>query len=187
MRKGIVGALAVAAVGALGWATAWAEVQSTREAGTPNVTTSQITGEVAYIDGNYLIAKMQPSGRYRGFNVRPGQEFMVDGQKKSIGDLKTGTVLTATVVTTEQPTTVRTTNVLNGTVWWVSGDYVILTHENGENHEYNVPDAYKFMVEGKPASVRDLKKGMKVQATKIVEEPVTEISTKVVVTGKAPK
>lgn len=67
------------------------------------------------------------------------------------------------------------------------GNYVILTNEKGENHEYNVPESYQFTVSGKPASVRDLKKGMKVQAVKIVEEPVTEISTKVAVTGKAPK
>ena len=40
---------------------------------------------------------------------------------------------------------------------------------------------------GKPATVRDLRKGMKVQAAKIVEEAATEISTKVTVTGKAPK
>ena len=187
MRKTVTGIVAVAAVAAFGWAPVQAQVESKREAGAPKVTTSQVTGEVAYVEGNYLVAKMQPSGHYRGFNVRPGQEFVVDGQKLKIGDLKTGTVLTATAVTTERPMISRTYDVLNGTVWWASGNYVILTNEKGENHEYTVPESYKFMVEGKPASVRDLKKGMSVQATKIVEEPVNEISTKVVVTGKAPK
>ena len=43
------------------------------------------------------------------------------------------------------------------------------------------------MVEGKPATVHELKPGMKVSATKIVEEPQTEISTETVITGKAPK
>ncbi len=81
----------------------------------------------------------------------------------------------------------RTYDVLDGTVWWVSGNYVILTNAKGENHEYNVPETYKFTVAGNPATVHDLKKGMKVQAVKIVEEPFTEISTKVVVTGKAPR
>ena len=37
------------------------------------------------------------------------------------------------------------------------------------------------------ASVEDLRPGMKVTATKIVEEPHTEISTQSVVTGQAPK
>jgi hypothetical protein len=50
------------AFAAFGWAPAWAQVESKREAGMPKVTTSQITGEVVYIEGNYLIAKMQPSG-----------------------------------------------------------------------------------------------------------------------------
>ena len=73
MRKMVTGIVAVAAVAAFGWAPASAQVESKREAGTPKVTTSQITGEVVYLEGNYLIAKMQPSGQYRGFNVRPGQ------------------------------------------------------------------------------------------------------------------
>jgi len=50
-----------------------------------------------------------------------------------------------------------------------------------------VPDSYRFMVEGKPASVQDLRQGMKVSATKIVEEPQTEISTQTVITGSSPK
>ena len=67
-----------------------------------------------------------------------------------------------------------------------SGD-VILTLANGENKEYKVPDSFRFVVEGKPASVHELKQGMKVTATKIIEEPQTEISTETKVTGKAPK
>ena len=144
MRKRVTGMVAVAALAAFGWAPAWAQVESKREAGMPKVTTSQITGEVVYVEGNYLIAKMQPTGHYRGFNVRPGQEFPVDGQKMKIGDLKTGTVLTATAVTTERPMVARTHDVLNGTVWWATGNYVVLTDEKGENREYNVPESYKF-------------------------------------------
>jgi hypothetical protein len=187
MKKTVTGIVTVVAVAVFGWAPAWAQVESKREEGMPKVTTSQVTGEVVYIEGNYLLAKMEPSGHYRVFNVRPGQEFSVDGQKMKIGDLKTGTVLTATAVTTERPMVARTHAVMNGTVWWASGNYVILTDEKGENREYTVPESYQFTVGGQPASVRDLKKGMRVQATKIVEEPVTELSTKVVGTGKAPK
>ena len=43
------------------------------------------------------------------------------------------------------------------------------------------------MVEGKPASVSELKQGMNVSATKIVEVPRTEISETTVITGKSPK
>jgi hypothetical protein len=72
-------------------------------------------------------------------------------------------------------------------VWYAQGNYVVLTLENGENKEYKVPESFRFNVEGKPASVHELKKGMKVTATKIVEEPQTEISSETAITGKAPK
>ena len=148
---------------------------------------AKMTGEVVWVQGNWLAAKMQPNGNISVFNVQPGREFMIDGQLKHIGDLKPGTVLSATVITTTQPVTARTTSSLNGTVWYASGNYVILTLENGENKSYNVPESVRFMVEGKPASVRELRQGMKVSATKIVEEPRTEISTNTTITGKAPK
>jgi len=92
-------------------------------------------------------------------------------------------VLTATVTTTTQPVTVRTTAVVNGTVWYASGNTVILTLENGENRSYNVPDSYRFVVEGKPASVRDLRQGMKVTGEKVTAQPTTEVSSTTVVKG----
>ena len=155
--------------------------------GAAHVTSARMTGVVDWVQGNTLVAKMQPHGDYRVFDVQPGREFMIDGQTKHIGDLKPGTVLTATVTTTTRPVTVRTTSVLNGTVWWVQGNYVVLTLENGENHEYHVPASFKFVVEGKPATVSELKRGMKVSATKIVEEPHTELASNTVITGKSPK
>jgi hypothetical protein len=155
--------------------------------GSAQVVKSTLKGEVALVDGNQLLVRMQESGRYRYFSIRPGQQFIIDGQPKLIGDLKPGTTLTATIFTTTQPVTVRTTSAVNGAVWYASGNYVILTLENGETHEYNVPPAYKFIVEGKPASVGELRKGMKVSGTKIVEEPRTEISTEGFITGQAPR
>ena len=157
----------------------------------PGTTTSDITakltGEVVAVKGNWLLAKMEPGGRYSVFEVQPGREFMIDGQKKLIGDLQPGTVLTATVITKTTPVTVRTTSTLNGTVWYASGNHVILTLESGQNKEYQVPESYKFIVEGQPKGVGDLRQGMKVTATKIVEEPQTELSTETVITGRAPK
>ena len=50
-----------------------------------------------------------------------------------------------------------------------------------------VPPSFRFVVEGKPASVSELRKGMKVSGEKVVEEPRTEIATKTVITGKAPQ
>jgi len=158
-----------------------------REPGTATETTSSITGEVVFVDKNWLLTKILPNGGYRWFDVQPGRQFNIDGQTKSIADLKVGTVLTAVIITKTQPVTIRTTSVLDGTVWYVAGNYVVLTLENGENREFNVPESFKFTVSGKPATVQDLRKGMKVSATKIVAEPQTEISEKVMVTGSAPK
>ena len=166
-----------------------AQTKTTTESvkGAAHVTSTRMTGVVDWVQGNTLVARMQPNGHYHVFSVQPGREFVIDGQTRHIGDLKPGTVLTATVTTTTRPVTVRTTSALNGTVFWVQGNYVVLTLENGENHEYHVPASFKFVVEGKPASVSELKQGMKVSATKIVEEPYTELATNTVVTGKAPK
>ena len=156
-------------------------------AGAAQVVTEQITGEVVLVEGNWMLVRLQPNGQYRDFNIPPKRQFIIDGATKFIGDVKPGTVLTATATTTTQPITVRTTTVTNGTVWYVAGNYVIVTLENGEHREYVVPASYKFVVEGKPASVNELRKGMKVSGTKIVEEPRTDISTETTITGKAPK
>jgi len=112
----------------------------------------------------------------------------IDGRDLTVHDLKPGTTLNATVITTTTPITDRTTTVGTGTVWWVAGKTVIITLPNGENRTYNVKDDYKFNVEGNPnATVSDLKKGMKISAEKIVEEPRTEIASDTVVTGQAPR
>ena len=107
--------------------------------GAAQVTTEQMTGEVVWVQGNTLAARMLPLGSYSVFNVKPGREFVIDGQTRHIGDLKLGTVLTATVITTAQPVTVRTTSNLKGRVWWVQGSYVVLTLANGENKDTTSP------------------------------------------------
>ena len=163
--------------------------KTTEKTGTAKVTTSQMTGEVVLVDGNNLLVRMQPGGQYRIFNVQPTRQFMIDGQPKSIRELTPGTILTAAITTTEQPVTDRTTTVTNGTVWFVdkSSNHLIVTLENGENRSYDVPNGFKFTVEGKPTTIEDLRQGMKLSATKIVSAPRTDMSTETVVTGKAPK
>ena len=183
-RRGIMICVAVfATVAGLGAQTS----TTSKEAGKTEVTTEQITGEVVLVDSNILLARMQPSGQYRMFNIQPGQQFTIDGKAKRLADLTPGTFLTATATTTAQPVTVRTTTVTNGTVWYVQGNYVIITLDNGDNREFNVPDSFTFTSEGKPATVKDLRKGMKVSATKIVAQPTTQISKEIVITGKGPK
>jgi hypothetical protein len=181
-RLGIMICVAVFAM-----ATGLGAQTKTKEAGKPEVTTEQITGEVVLVDKNVLLARMQPGGQYRMFNIQPSQQFVVDGKSKRLSDLTPGTVLTATALTTNQPVTVRTTTVTNGTVLWVQGNYVVLNLENGQTREFTVPESFTFTSDGKPATVKDLRKGMKISATKIVAEPTSEISKEIVITGKGPK
>jgi hypothetical protein len=185
IRRIILAALAVFSI------TAGLDAQTSttqRTTGAKQVSeANSVTGTVISVEGNLLLVRMEPKGYYQFFNVPPGRQFFIDGQPKMLSDLHPGTILTATVITTTQPVTERTTTVTNGTVWYASGDYVVLTLANGETRDYTVPPSVQFMVDGKPATVKDLKKGMRVSATKIVEQPKAEFSTTVIVTGKFPK
>jgi len=64
---------------------------------------------------------------------------------------------------------------------------MMVTLENGENKQYEVPDGFVFDVDGKKLSAMELRPGMKLVGTKVVEEPVTVITQDVVVKGTAPK
>jgi hypothetical protein len=185
IRPAVLGFVAVISLGAA--LQAQTTTTSKEAVGTAGYSTSKMTGDVVTVDGTNLLVKMQPGGELRFFNVPPGRQFMIDGQNKLVGDLKPGTHLTAMVITKTQPLTVRTMSTISGTVWYVQGNYVILTLSNGQSREFNVPESYRFTVDGKPASVADLRKGMKVTGTKIVAESETDISTETVVTGTAPK
>ncbi len=153
--------------------------------GAPILKTEQLEGTVIQIEGNHLAVEML-TGEVRMFDVPESRRFIVDGKELSVGELKPGTKLKATVTTTTTPVTDRTTTVGSGKVWWVSGNTVILTLPNNENREYKVQDSYRFIVEGRKASVHDLRKGMIISAEKIVEEPRMEIASNTVVTGQAP-
>lgn len=179
-----------ASVAALSLAVS-ASAQATKTAetvpGAAKVTTTQLKGEVAYLQGDYLIAKMTPGGGYRLFQLRPGKTATIDGVVMPLNKVAIGTVLTAYVTVTERPMVDRTITTLKGTVWHSSPTTVILTLENGENHQYDVPSGLKFNVDGKMLEAMELRAGMKVTATKIVEAQRSEITESNVVTGVAPK
>lgn len=148
--------------------------------------TDQLSGTVVAVDGNTLVVKMA-SGDLRTFSPPESRRFVVDGKELSLRELKPGTKLKATVTTTETSVTDRTTTVGTGKVWYVAGPNVILTLPNGENRQYKVGKDYKFNVNGQPATVFELRKGMTVSAEKIVEVPRVELASNVTVTGTAPE
>jgi hypothetical protein len=112
---------------------------------------------------------------------------MIDGKSVTLKELQPGTKLTATTTTTTTPVTERTTTIGSGKVWYVSGNTVIVTLPDKENHVYTVDDNFKFTVNGRAAGVHDLRKGMTVSAQRIVEEPITQVAQNTVVTGQAAK
>ena len=156
-----------------------------RMKGSANVSTAQVRGEVVQVEGNDLLVKLS-TGEMKTFRVPAARRFLIDGRELTVHDLRPGTTLTATVRTTTTPVTVRTRSTVSGKVWYVSAPNVILTLPNGENKQYKVKENVKFMVEGRPGTVFDLRKGMNVSAEKIVEEPDSEITTDTSVVGNAP-
>jgi hypothetical protein len=166
-----------------------AQVSQSKETvpgGTAKVVTSQVHGELVAKGSNWLIAK-DTHGNYKLYNVQAGRKAIVDGVSKGLDELQMGTMLTSTATTTETPLVNRTTTITQGKVFWASPKSIIVTLENGENKQYAVPDGFKFDVDGKQISAMELRPGMKLTGTKIVEEPVTVITKDVVVTGVAPK
>ena len=170
-------------------ATVAAQTTQTKETvpgGAPKVTTVELKGEVVATGSTWLIAK-DAAGVYHVYDVKPGRKAIVDGVPKTVDQLRPGTMLTAKYTTTETPLVTRTTKITKGTVFWASSTLLIATLENGENKEYQVPSDFKFDVEGKQLSTMELKPGMKLSATRIVEVPHSVITEDIMVTGTAPK
>jgi LPXTG-motif cell wall-anchored protein len=167
-------------------AIAAAQTTSTEKIeGSATVVKTQLSGVVEYTEGNTLVARM-PSGDLRTFTVKDTTKFIIDGKETPVSQLKPGTSLTATMVTTSTPIVERTTTNLTGTVWYVMGNTVILTLPDGKNKMYKAEPHYKFNVNGQEAEVSDLRKGMRISAEKIVEEPTTEVDSNTTVIGSAP-
>jgi hypothetical protein len=183
--RGVSTGLALMACAVFASAQDMPKTTTEKIAGAAQVGTERLRGTVQDVSGNDLIVKMA-NGSIREFHVPESRVFNIDGKQISVHDLKPGTTLSATVTTTITPVTDRTTTIGTGKVWYVAGNTVILTLPNGENKMYTVNDSYKFTVDGRPASVHDLRKGMTISAVKIVESERTEIATNTEVTGHAP-
>jgi hypothetical protein len=178
----LAGALSLAAL-ASARAT---QTKETVPGGPASAKTVQVKGELVAKGSNWLIAK-DPAGFYKVYAVQPGRKAIVDGVPTTLDQLKLGTMLTSTATTTETPLVDRTTTITQGTVFWAAPTSIIVTLDNGENRQYEVPEGFKFNVEGKQLEAMELRPGMKLTGTKIVEQPRVVITHDVVVTGTAPK
>jgi len=144
-------------------------------------------GEVLLVEGNDLFVKTE-DGSIRHFpNIPESDQITVDGKSVGIHELKPGMKLQRTITITTTPKTVTTVQSVTGKVFHVSApNSVILTLDDGTNQSFKIPKGQKFTINGNETDAFGLKKGMKVSATKIVEEPMTVVEHQRQVTGKMP-
>lgn len=180
-----VGALVLAFTVALN-----AQVQTNASTTTGTSTTHEVQvqrGEVLYVSGNNLVVKMEDGTERLFANIPDSARATVDGKPTGIHDLKPGMKLERTITVTKTPTVITTVQSVTGKVWQVMPpSWVILTLEDGTNQKFNIPKDQKFNIDGQMTDAWGLKKGMKVTATKVVEEPVDVYTHEHVVTGTTP-
>ena len=163
------------------------DTKTSTAAGKPKTEAVVERGEVVRIDGNDLLVRME-DGALRHFNNLPeSATVLVEGKKLGIHDLQPGMKLERTITTTTTPETVTTVQTVTGTVFHVAApNSVILRLEDGTNQTFNIPKGQKFTVNGEQTDAWGLKKGMKISATKVVEEPQTVVDHQKQVTGSMP-
>lgn len=153
----------------------------------PTVETSVDRAEVVAVEGNDLIVKMEDGSLRHIPNVPESDRITVDGKEIGIHEVKPGMKLERTIKTITTPKTITTVQSVTGKVWQITPPTsVILTLQDGTNQKFNIPKGQKFTVDGQLVDAWGLKKGMKVTATKIVEEAATELEHQKQVTGQMP-
>jgi hypothetical protein len=183
--------LSILAVGAVCLAfplnmNAQVQTETTTTVGHPTHEIQVDRAEVVAVSGDDLVLKME-DGSTRDVSVPANATATVDGKKIGIRDVKPGMKLQRTIVTTTTPKVVTTVQSVTGKVWYVRAPgVVILTLEDGTNQQFKIPKDQMFSVDGKMVDAWGLKKGMMVNATKVVVEPVNSISVKKQLTGTFP-
>jgi hypothetical protein len=143
-------------------------------------------GEVVYVAGNELVVKME-NGDLRHFSVPDNARATVDGKELGLQDLRPGMKLQRTITTTTTQKTVKTVRAGTGEVLNVMPPHsVVVRFEDGTVQQYKIPKDTKFTIDGQQKTAFELRKGMKISATRIVEAPAVEVSETRRVSGSAP-
>jgi LPXTG-motif cell wall-anchored protein len=144
-------------------------------------------GEVVWVNGNDLLVKMDDGSLRHFTNVPDSVRVTVDGKQLGIHDLQPGMKLERTITTTATPKTVTTVETVTGTVWRVvPPKSVTLKLEDGSMQRFTIPSGQKFMVNGQQTDAWGLRQGMKISATKVVEEPQMAVEQQRRLTGTMP-
>ena len=170
--------------------TASGQVQtktSTAVAGDATKSIKVERGTVVYVSGNSCVIKAE-DGTLRHFdNVPESVTVTVDGKQLNIHQIQPGMVIERQTITTSTPRTITTVQTVTGTIWQISPpSMVILTLADGKNQKFTIPKGQKFTVDGQQVDAFGLKKGMKIDAQKIVEQPEIVVSQQIKRTGIAP-
>jgi hypothetical protein len=186
VRKVIVAGVAALAISL----SAFAQVNSdtkTAPAGAPTRTVKVERGEVVYVSGNSCVIKAE-DGTLRHFdNVPDSVTVTVDGKQLNIHQIQPGMKVEKQTITTTTPRMITTIKTVSGKVFYVAPpSTVILTMENGKNQKFTIPKGQKFTINGQQTDAFGLKKGMKVDAQQVIEQPETVVAEEVKRTGIAP-
>ena len=166
--------------------SAQVETKTTTTAGHPTVVSSVERGEVMAVSGNDLIVRMADGSMRNYENVPDSARVTVDGKKLGLRDLKPGMKLQRTITTTSTPMTATTVQTVKGKVWFINPpSTIILTMEDNKNQQFKIPEGQKFSVEGKMVDAFEVRKGMIVSATKVVQVPSVSVTKSQTVTGEA--
>jgi hypothetical protein len=154
--------------------------------GSPTIETTVRNAQIVYVEGNDLVLKLE-NGKVEHLVIPASEKFNVEGHEVTVDDLKVGSKLTQTITTTATPRYVNTVRTIKGKVWHVNapGSMIISLPEGGNVH-YRVPSHAKFIINGKPKTVFDLRKGMMVEATIVTDSPETVVQSNKVSIAQAP-
>src|SRR5580700_6789072 len=189
-KKVALGLLAVGALCIAFTLTASGQVQTkttTAPEGAPTKTIKVERGTVVYVSGNSCVIKAE-DGTLRHFdNVPDSVTVTVDGKQLNIHQLQPGMTVERQTITTTTPKVVTTIKTVTGKVWFINPpNSVILTMENGKNQEFKIPNGQKFTVNGQVTDAFGLRKGMKVDAQQVIEQPASVVAQIVKRTGTMP-
>lgn len=184
------GLLAVGALCIAFTLTASGQVQtqtSTAPTGAPTHSVKVERGTVVYVSGNNCVIKAE-DGTLRHFdNVPDSVTVTVGGKQLNVHQLTPGMTVERQTITTTTPRMITTVKTVTGTVWQVSPpSMVILTLDNGKNQKFTIPKGQKFTVDGQETDAFGLKKGMRIDAQQVIEQPETVITQQIKRTGIAP-
>ncbi|MEJ2008933.1 MAG: LPXTG cell wall anchor domain-containing protein [Acidobacteriota bacterium] len=172
-------------------ASMMAQVETVETTTTAGKTTKQVNvenAEVIHVSPSDLVVRME-NGEIRHFaNVPETTKVDVEGKMLGIHELKPGMKLQRTITTTTTPKMITKVEKVSGTIFAVNPpNRVILTMENGKNHEFWAPSGQKFDIQGEGMmEINHLRRGMKLTATTVTEIPETRVAMQSMLSGKMP-